>query len=127
MIFILILLLSLNAHAQVGRTTYTNFIKDPNCVGAWRFNSDLHDTAIDTSGNNNHGANSGADYITTVQWKDGAYWFFNRADNTDIMILGTASSINNLTTFSIVFFSSITYNSIRDVLVGKVHNIDHFR
>ena len=109
--YLIILLLPLLL-GLTDRDGYTDWTKDSSCVGAWRFNNDLHDTAIDTSGNNNHGANSGADYITTVQWKDGAYWFFNRADNTDIMILGTASSINNLTTFSIVFwgkFDNIPY------------------
>jgi len=44
------------------RTNYVDYTKDANCVGVWRFNQDLSDTALDTQGGDKHLAVDGATY-----------------------------------------------------------------
>ena len=92
---LILLLLIQPAHATTWRHGYVDYTKDSSCVGAWRFNDDLHTTAIDISGTGNNGVVTSATYGSG---KEGNGWNFNAgADVIEIPDDATLDTVTDLT------------------------------
>jgi len=82
---------------SVLRTSYTDWTQDADCVGAWRFNQDTQDTAIDTSGNDEHGDVTSTPGMTTG--KEGLCWEYDGIN--DVIDCGDIAAIDTATELTV--------------------------
>lgn len=96
------------------RSTYTDYSQDANCVGCWRFDDDTADTAVDISGNNNHGSTSSSPIYTTG--KEGKCWDFDGAD--DFLLIKDNTNLDDLG--SLTFCVWIYPDSNGELNLGRI-------
>ena len=84
---------------------YVDYTQDASCLGAWRYNDDLHDTAIDSSSIGRQGNVSGNGSIVAGQ--EGNCWDYDGTDDWIDYGLIDTSGLAGMSIVAWVFYDSI--------------------
>ena len=102
-----------------GNDEYTDYSQDADAVGVWRFNSDTADTAIDTSGSDNHLTLGGSPtYVTTG--KEGNAWSFD--SDGDAVGAVDIDAVDSATKLTVVAWVNLDAATSDDYVIENADN-----
>ena len=117
-IILALLLLTTSCHALDARTNYYDYTQD--AVGVWRFEDDLHTTAIDTSGNDLSGTLTSLVASDAVQGIIGKCYDYD--GGSDYIDFGDVDAIDFATSLTVVAWVYHDDLDDDDTIVGNNEN-----